>query len=38
VAAAAADDGAAQRDLPADLTGYVRALMWQPVYRPVRPG
>jgi malate dehydrogenase (oxaloacetate-decarboxylating) len=38
VAAAAAADGVARNPLSPDLTGQVRALMWQPVYRPVRPG
>jgi malate dehydrogenase (oxaloacetate-decarboxylating) len=37
VAAAATADGVAGREAPADLAGYVRALMWQPAYRPVRP-
>jgi malate dehydrogenase (oxaloacetate-decarboxylating) len=38
VARTAADDGVARRPLAADLTSQVQALMWQPVYRPVRPG
>jgi len=37
VARAAAADGVARRDLGDDLETRVRALMWQPVYRPVRP-
>ncbi|HXW88583.1 MAG TPA: NAD-dependent malic enzyme [Streptosporangiaceae bacterium] len=37
VAAAAADDGVARASLAADLEVQVRARMWQPVYRPVRP-
>jgi malate dehydrogenase (oxaloacetate-decarboxylating) len=37
VAQAAISDGVAASDIPADLAGHVRALMWQPVYRPVRP-
>jgi malate dehydrogenase (oxaloacetate-decarboxylating) len=38
VAQAAAADGVAARPLNGDITEQVRALMWQPVYRPVRPG
>jgi malate dehydrogenase (oxaloacetate-decarboxylating) len=38
VARAAAADGVAARPLHGDITGQVRALMWQPAYRPVRPG
>ncbi len=37
VAEAAAADGVAVRELAGDLPAQVRALMWQPVYRPVRP-
>ncbi len=37
VAQAAVDDGVARATLAADLAGQVRARMWQPVYRPVRP-
>jgi malate dehydrogenase (oxaloacetate-decarboxylating) len=37
VAQAAAADGVASRRLADDLPAQVRALMWQPVYRPVRP-
>jgi malate dehydrogenase (oxaloacetate-decarboxylating) len=37
VAQAAAADGVAGRRLDGDITEQVRALMWQPVYRPVRP-
>jgi malate dehydrogenase (oxaloacetate-decarboxylating) len=37
VAQAAAADGVASRRLADDLPPQVRALMWQPVYRPVRP-
>jgi len=37
VAQAAAADGVAGRALADDLAAQVRALMWQPVYRPVRP-
>ncbi len=37
VAQAAAADGVAGRELASDLPAQVRALMWQPVYRPVRP-
>jgi malate dehydrogenase (oxaloacetate-decarboxylating) len=37
VARAAAADGVAQRELGDDLESRVRALMWQPAYRPVRP-
>jgi malate dehydrogenase (oxaloacetate-decarboxylating) len=38
VAQAAAADGVAGRPLTGDIAGQVRALMWQPIYRPVRPG
>jgi malate dehydrogenase (oxaloacetate-decarboxylating) len=38
VARAAGTDGVARRSLSPDLPDQVRALMWQPVYRPVRPG
>jgi malate dehydrogenase (oxaloacetate-decarboxylating) len=38
VAQAAAADGVATRPLTGDITEQVRALMWQPAYRPVRPG
>ncbi len=37
VARAAAADGVASAALDADLAGQLRALMWQPRYRPVRP-
>jgi malate dehydrogenase (oxaloacetate-decarboxylating) len=37
VARAAAADGVASATLDADLAGQVRALMWEPRYRPVRP-
>jgi malate dehydrogenase (oxaloacetate-decarboxylating) len=37
VAKAAAADGVAGRQLDGDLAARVRALMWQPAYRPVRP-
>ncbi|HEY5357714.1 MAG TPA: NAD-dependent malic enzyme [Streptosporangiaceae bacterium] len=37
VAQAAAADGVAGRPLTGDPVEEVRALMWQPVYRPVRP-
>ena len=37
VAEAASDDGVAGRHLGGDMQAQVRALMWQPVYRPVRP-
>ncbi len=36
VVRAAVDDGVAGNPPDADLRGAVRALMWQPVYRPVR--
>ena len=36
VAEAAIADGVATATCPATCAGYVRALMWQPVYRPVR--
>ncbi len=38
VARAAQAEGVASATLDADLTGQVRALMWEPRYRPVRPG
>jgi malate dehydrogenase (oxaloacetate-decarboxylating) len=37
VARAAAADGVATVPLDDDLTAQVRALMWQPAYRPVLP-
>jgi malate dehydrogenase (oxaloacetate-decarboxylating) len=37
VARAAAADGVAGRELGDDVASHVRALMWQPAYRPVRP-
>ena len=37
VARAAAAEGVASATLDADLPGQVRALMWEPRYRPVRP-
>ena len=37
VAEAAIADGVATAKVPDDLSGYVRGLMWQPAYRPVRP-
>jgi malate dehydrogenase (oxaloacetate-decarboxylating) len=37
VALAAVADGVATRELGDDVAGHVRALMWQPAYRPVRP-
>jgi malate dehydrogenase (oxaloacetate-decarboxylating) len=37
VAQAAVADGVAARQLTGDVAGQVSALMWQPVYRPVRP-
>jgi malate dehydrogenase (oxaloacetate-decarboxylating) len=37
VATAAAEDGVARVPLSADLEAQVRAAMWDPVYRPVRP-
>jgi malate dehydrogenase (oxaloacetate-decarboxylating) len=37
VAEAAVADGVAGHQLADDLPAQVRALMWQPVYRPVRP-
>jgi malate dehydrogenase (oxaloacetate-decarboxylating) len=37
VARAAEAEGVASATLNADLAGQVRALMWQPRYRPVRP-
>ncbi len=36
VAETAIADGVAAATVPDDLPGYVQALMWQPVYRPVR--
>ncbi|HEY2693368.1 MAG TPA: NAD-dependent malic enzyme [Streptosporangiaceae bacterium] len=38
VAEAAAADGVAGTRLSGDARGQVRALMWEPDYRPVRPG
>ncbi len=38
VARAAEAEGVASATLDADLTGQVRALMWDPRYHPVRPG
>ena len=38
VARAAETEGVASATLDTGLTGQVRALMWQPRYRPVRPG
>ena len=38
VASAARAEGVASATLDADLTAQVRALMWEPRYRPVRPG
>ncbi len=38
VARTAAAEGVATATLPADLPGHLRALMWEPRYRPVRPG
>jgi malate dehydrogenase (oxaloacetate-decarboxylating) len=38
VARAAAAEGVASATLDTDPAGQVRALMWQPRYRPVRPG
>ena len=37
VAEAAIADGVATAKVPDDLPAHVRALMWQPAYRPVRP-
>jgi malate dehydrogenase (oxaloacetate-decarboxylating) len=37
VARAAASDGVAGASLDGDLHSRIRALMWEPVYRPVRP-
>ena len=37
VARAATADGAAGASLDGDLPSRIRALMWEPVYRPVRP-
>jgi malate dehydrogenase (oxaloacetate-decarboxylating) len=38
VARAAEAEGVASATLDDDLTGHVKALMWEPCYRPVRPG
>jgi malate dehydrogenase (oxaloacetate-decarboxylating) len=38
VARAAEADGVAGIRLDAGLREHVRSLMWEPVYRPVRPG
>jgi malate dehydrogenase (oxaloacetate-decarboxylating) len=38
VARAAEAEGVASAPLDTDLTGQLRALMWEPRYRPVRPG
>ena len=38
VARAAQAEGVASGTLDADLTGQIRALMWEPQYRPVRAG
>jgi malate dehydrogenase (oxaloacetate-decarboxylating) len=38
VARAAAEEGVARTPLAGDVTSQIRAVMWQPVYRPVRPG
>jgi malate dehydrogenase (oxaloacetate-decarboxylating) len=38
VASAAHADGVARRPLTGDVDSQVRDLMWQPAYRPVRPG
>jgi len=38
VARAAAAEGVASAALEADLAGQMRALMWEPQYRPVRAG
>ena len=37
VARAAEAEGVASAALDADLAGQVRTLMWEPLYRPVRP-
>lgn len=37
VAQAAITDGVARRELGGDLAGHIAAMVWQPVYRPVRP-
>jgi malate dehydrogenase (oxaloacetate-decarboxylating) len=37
VARAAEAEGVASAALDADLAGQLRALMWEPRYRPVRP-
>jgi malate dehydrogenase (oxaloacetate-decarboxylating) len=37
IARAADAEGVASAPLDADLAGQVRALMWEPRYRPVRP-
>jgi malate dehydrogenase (oxaloacetate-decarboxylating) len=36
VAQAAAEDGVAGARLHGDVRAHIRALMWEPVYRPVR--
>ncbi len=38
VARAAQADGVADRTLDGDVAAEIRAMMWEPVYRPVRPG
>jgi malate dehydrogenase (oxaloacetate-decarboxylating) len=38
VARAAAEERVARTPLAGDVTSQIRAVMWQPVYRPVRPG
>jgi malate dehydrogenase (oxaloacetate-decarboxylating) len=38
VAEAAAADGVARARLGGDVRAAVRGLMWEPDYRPVRPG
>jgi malate dehydrogenase (oxaloacetate-decarboxylating) len=38
VARAAAGEGVARTPLAGDVASQIRALMWQPAYRPVRPG
>lgn len=37
VARAAITDGVAGRELAGDLASHIAAMVWQPVYRPVRP-
>jgi malate dehydrogenase (oxaloacetate-decarboxylating) len=37
-ATAAATDGVAEIKLDGDLRAHARNLMWEPDYRPVRPG